>query len=248
MCDNSSIIATCQNYSWNQQLGNRGSLIFVVFLEFITLIFDIYLCVKRFYSRSQGNCQYAVPLEEPTTVRLESTVSHVSSLLRGETVKHTPCRSEAKNIFPDGEKVTSPLPQDVILASALPVNFDWRDVKGIVSPTTNQHIPQYCGSCWAQAVASSLSDRLNIQRNGSFPQVQLSPQVLINCNGGGTCNGGMPALAYSYIEKNGITDVTCMPYSAKNLKCDSLAGKFCNSICFLPTGVNTRRCPDSFSL
>ena len=37
---------------------------------------------------------------------------------------------------------------------------------------------------------SALSDRLSILRNGSFPQILLSVQVIINCNGGGNCGGG----------------------------------------------------------
>ncbi len=105
-----------------------------------------------------------------------------------EPTTHKTCRVE-QSVFPEGEKVISPKPQDTLAFSELPASFDWRDIKGIVSPTKNQHIPQYCGSCWAQAVTSALSDRLNIARNGSFPQVQLSAQVLINCNGGGNCQG-----------------------------------------------------------
>ena len=46
-----------------------------------------------------------------------------------------------------------------------------------------------CGSCWAMGTTSALSDRISIMRNGSFPQIQLAPQVLINCGGGGSCEG-----------------------------------------------------------
>ena len=40
---------------------------------------------------------------------------------------------------------------------------------------------QYCGSCWAHAATSSLSDRINILRGGATPFVHLAPQVLVNC-------------------------------------------------------------------
>ncbi len=40
-----------------------------------------------------------------------------------------------------------------------------------------QHIPQYCGSCWAQAASSSLSDRIKIARKAAWPDVLIAPQV-----------------------------------------------------------------------
>jgi len=72
-------------------------------------------------------------------------------------------------------------------------------------------------------MTSALSDRLNIARRGTFPQVELSAQALISCNGGGNCDGGNPGAAYEYIYHNGITDTTCAPYAAKNLQCNALA-------------------------
>lgn len=56
--------------------------------------------------------------------------------------------------------------------------------------TRNQHIPQYCGGCWAFAPASSLTDRINILRKRSWPDLALSPQSIINCKMGGTCKNG----------------------------------------------------------
>jgi cathepsin X len=35
---------------------------------------------------------------------------------------------------------------------------------------------------------------------------------LLNCNGGGTCEGGDPIQAYNYIAEYGIPDSTCLNY------------------------------------
>ena len=72
-----------------------------------------------------------------------------------------------------------------------------------------------CGSCWAMGPTSALSDRLAIMRNKTFPQINLSPQVIINCRGGGSCNGGNPGGVYEYIHSNGIPDETCQNYEVR---------------------------------
>jgi len=94
----------------------------------------------------------------------------------------------------------------------------------------NQHIPQYCGSCWAHAATSALSDRLNMARGGKQPFVQLSPQVLINCAHGPMhsgapsrgCGGGNQLAAYQYIAQNGLPDETCQNYEALNHECSAM--------------------------
>ena len=59
------------------------------------------------------------------------------------------------------------------------------DIVNIISElmlpqTKNQHIPQYCGSCWAQAATSSLSDRIKIARKAAWPDVNIAPQVRLS--------------------------------------------------------------------
>jgi len=113
-----------------------------------------------------------------------------------------------------GERVLTARPQ--LAAEDRPQAWDWRNVSGVNYATWDktQNEPNNCSSCWAQAVTSVLSDRLSIARRGAWPVTDLSPQVLINCRGGGTCMGGNPAGAYAYIHEHGITDATCQNYQA----------------------------------
>ena len=76
--------------------------------------------------------------------------------------------------LPRPSMVKSSLP-----AEAPPASWTWANVDGInyLTQAKNQHIPQYCGSCWAQAATSSLSDRIKIARKAAWPDVNIAPQV-----------------------------------------------------------------------
>lgn len=137
-------------------------------------------------------------------------------LRRSEACK----RDERIDFGEEGEQIHDLRAWEIIDASQTPKNLDWRNVNGTnyLGWSKNQHIPQYCGSCWAQGTTSAIGDRFNIMMKNLNPTpVDLAPQVLINCREGGTCNGGNPGGVYRYARSTGIPDSSCEQYVAKNL-------------------------------
>ena len=116
------------------------------------------------------------------------------------------------------------LPYTYLRPSDLPRTYDIRSIDGYNFATwdKNQHIPQYCGSCWAQATTSALSDRINLLRKGKWPSINLSEQEVINCSGAGTCHGGFPDSVYEYAYNEGIPDQTCAIYEAADKECTAI--------------------------
>eukprot|EP00529_Nitzschia_sp_RCC80_P020924 CAMPEP_0113462020 /NCGR_PEP_ID=MMETSP0014_2-20120614/11861_1 /TAXON_ID=2857 /ORGANISM="Nitzschia sp." /LENGTH=401 /DNA_ID=CAMNT_0000353839 /DNA_START=79 /DNA_END=1284 /DNA_ORIENTATION=+ /assembly_acc=CAM_ASM_000159 len=165
------------------------------------------------------------PLEQKTTRRNEYVV------LEGHTVR---------------EQYHSPLPYTYIQKDDLPDNFDWRSVDG-VSYTThslNQHIPQYCGSCWAHGALSSLGDRIKIANKGVGGD--LSVQYILNCAGevAGSCHGGSHTGVYEFVSKKGFVPYdTCQPY----LACSSESTEgFCKHVDTSCSAANTCKTCDTF--
>merc|ERR1712025_675346 len=124
----------------------------------------------------------------------------------------------AKTVYKKGQRVKTTPPAHSVEDHRLPEAWDWRNISGknYLSWTVNQHIPQYCGSCWAQGTLSALADRFQIAAGDKFPNLALSPQAIINCRAGGSCEGGNPASVYEFAAKIGVPDVTCLIYEAKD--------------------------------
>jgi cathepsin X len=117
------------------------------------------------------------------------------------------------------EHIESPLPHTYLQSSTLPDSFSWNDVDGksYLTHHLNQHLPQYCGSCWAHGALSSLADRIKIARKGLGDDINLSIQYILNCGKdiAGSCHGGYHVGVYELIKKEGFVPFdTCMPYMA----------------------------------
>lgn len=131
----------------------------------------------------------------------------------------------------------------------LPDSFSWADVNGVsyLTHSLNQHIPQYCGSCWAHGALSSLADRIKIARLGQGDDINLSIQYILNCGTelAGSCLGGYHTSTYEFIKKVGYVPYdTCMSYLACSH--DSTEG-FCAQVDTSCIGANTCRTCDTFA-
>merc|ERR550534_2624076 len=101
----------------------------------------------------------------------------------------------------------------------MPADFTWCDKDGVnyCTMSRNEHIPQYCGSCWAHAAVSALADRVKIARKAKGIDINPSVQHLLNCGGVGSCAGGTvdrPYQACSPESTYGFcphVDTTCKP-------------------------------------
>jgi len=121
-------------------------------------------------------------------------------------------------------------PSPVRAIEDLPASFDWGDVNGrsYLTPSWNQHLNQYCGSCWIHGTLSSMNDRIKIARGGRGQDIMLARQVLLNCGKhhglGGGCGGGDSFDGLEYMHRYGLPDETCQVYSAKESDtCDDFA-------------------------
>ncbi|KAL2623358.1 hypothetical protein R1flu_003563 [Riccia fluitans] len=136
-----------------------------------------------------------------------------------------------------GDLVLSKRPHEYLDLSTLPEFWDWRNVNGTnyVTKDLNQHIPVYCGSCWAHAAMSSLADRHKILRRAQWPDINYSIQVILNCAPeAGSCRGGNHHDTFKWVHENGIPEETCQLYRAVDDEC--IPSNVCRD-CTPPVGI-----------
>eukprot|EP01135_Chromosphaera_perkinsii_P002822 Nk52_evm12s228 gene=Nk52_evmTU12s228 len=133
-----------------------------------------------------------------------------------------PDRNSVRSRHPDEARA-----KQVELNSDLPKEFDWSNVDGknYLTPSWNQHIPVYCGSCWIHGSLHVVQDRLKVNKLGVGNDIILSRQEFLNCakvrGHGNGCGGGEATDVYSYMKKYGVPDNTCSIYKAQESgKCE----------------------------
>jgi len=164
--------------------------------------------------------------------------------------RSAPCRKTSKK--PKIENVREPL----VHVEDLPENYDWKMVNGTnyLTNIRNQHIPQYCGSCWAHAATSALSDRIKIARNAAWPDINIAPQNVISCSEVGEgddqdngCHGGEAFNAFEFMNKNEVSDETCSVYRARGRDNGATCAPMIKCMNCAP-GSETCSVPDSYKI
>lgn len=175
-----------------------------------------------------------------------TVVLGASANVRGRSEVWTAEQEIAGGWVPHGNLTTSHDDLDVSEGS-LPTEFTWCNKNGenFCTMSRNQHIPQYCGSCWAHGAVSALADRLKIARGSNTVDINPSVQHVLNCGNAGSCYGGSAGSTYQWIYKNGgISIETSQPYLA--CSSDSSEG-FCSHVDLTCSALNTARTCGSFS-
>merc|ERR1711918_262884 len=126
------------------------------------------------------------------------------------------------------------------------MGFSWcnKDGQNFCSMSRNQHIPQYCGSCWAHGAVTALADRLKIARGANAIDINPSIQHILNCGNAGSCHGGSAGSVYQWIHKNGhVATETSQPY----LACSSESKEgFCQHVDTSCSAMTTARTCGTF--
>mmetsp|Transcript_50512 Transcript_50512/g.132836 ORF Transcript_50512/g.132836 Transcript_50512/m.132836 type:complete len:432 (-) Transcript_50512:126-1421(-) len=210
--------------------------------------------------------------EASNLLQLAQTSGQASSATKGRSPKPSKLVKQApvpKSARRQSEIIATP-PEVAINSSSSPSHlkvprapslpsFDWCNFDGGLDKSyctmmRNQHLPQYCGSCWAHGALSALADRIKIIRKGQGTDINLAIQHLLNCiNDGqmwsmGSCHGGWGTSAYSWLWKisqqgSGVSYETAQPYMGCSADSDYGICKYASWTC---DSMNTARTCGTF--
>jgi len=126
--------------------------------------------------------------------------------------------TEKNGIVWRGNHTLTSLPHETLGDDELPKDFTWCDKDGVnyCTMSRNQHIPQYCGSCWAHGAISALGDRIKIARKAKGIDINLAVQHMLNCGNAGSCHGGSVDGPYQWIHEISATTGTGIAYETQN--------------------------------
>jgi len=177
-----------------------------------------------------------------------SMVAVASANVRGHNEVWTSEQELAAGLVPNGN-LTNSHELLSIPAGGLPQEFTWcnKDGHNYCTMSRNQHIPQYCGSCWAHGAVSALADRVKIARGKDAVGTDLNPSVqhVLNCGNAGSCHGGSGGGTYQWIHQNGgVSLETSNPYLA--CSAESSEG-FCPHVNLQCNALNVARTCGGFS-
>lgn len=135
---------------------------------------------------------------------------------------------------------------------AVPASLNWCDKDGVnyCTMNRNQHIPQYCGSCWAHGAVSALGDRVKIARGAKGVDINLSVQHILNCGNVGSCHGGSIVGAYQWIHQISQGTGVGISYETSNsyIACSSESKEgFCADVDTTCTPMNVARTCSTFT-
>jgi len=188
-----------------------------------------------------ANCQSGDDLKHK---KLEASVGRKSELLSDEEVV-------ALGVALRGNSSKETSHHHLATLESYPDEFTWCNKDGVnyCSTSRNQHIPQYCGSCWAHGTVSALEDRIKIARGAQGVDIRLSVQHVLNCGTAGSCHGGSLDGVYQWIHKiseatgSGLSYETSQPYMA----CSSENREgFCSSADWTCNALNIARTCGTF--
>lgn len=204
----------------------------------------VLLAAAAFASVSGARNPVGITLADHVPKSVEETIE-VKGLTRISELKTMPGHDKPENF-------ALPLPHTYVQHHKIPGQFTWQNVNGtsFLTKMLNQHIPQYCGSCWAHGTLSALGDRIKIARNAQGPDVNLAIQYILNCGAGiaGSCHGGSAGGVYQYIKDAGMIPYdTCLTYEACSHESNEGNCAHKSEDAFTCSPINTCRTCSTFS-